>query len=166
MNVDVPAIIMQRYYRSQLVNNLRVLTTNEQALFTHEGSFVHHSGETMYFNVSISQKDQDFTIILQTNHFIFSSVVPSVKVEPVLSDMLTLMKTATANRNDIVEAYSNKQVIDYQQQVLEIFLQVAPESGTLADMDRLVSGNLDFSGFIDEGKSELPDTDEPNDVAQ
>lgn len=155
MNLDVPSIIMQRYYRNRLTNNLRVLNTDELAFFTYHSSYTHNSGETLSANITISEVDDKFTIVIQTDHFIFSSVVPLSKVEPVLYDMLTLMRSAKANRNEVVSAYSNKQVIDYQQQVLEIFEQVAPESGTLADMDRLISGNLDFSQFINEGNENI-----------
>ncbi len=155
MNLDVPSIIMQRYYRNQLVNNLRTLETDDMTYFVHHSNYVHFNGETMSANITISEVDEKYAIVIQTDHFILSSVTPLSKVEATLYDMLTLMRSAKANRNEVVTAFSNKQVIDYQQQVLEMFELVAPESGTLADMDRLITGNLDFSQFINEGNEDI-----------
>lgn len=154
LRVDVPTIIMQRYYRSALENNMQTLNFTDE-FFTYITTFTNQNKELQNLDISITQQQENYVIYLQSNQFVLTSTVKLADVQPVLYDMLVILRSAKADKNEIVSIYSNKQVIDYRQQVLEIFEQVAPSTGTLADMNRLVTEGGSFIDFLD------PEFDEP-----
>lgn len=155
--VDVANIIMQRYYRTQLVNNMRVIPSKESLIFQQTGLFNHINGDLLNYDIQIANSDEEYSILIRSNYFMLSAQMPLAKVEPVLFDMLVMLKTAEASRDVIVASVSNKQVVNYQQQTVEMFQQIAPESGTIGDMIRIMSGQLDFAEFIREGEDEFVD---------
>ncbi|NLA78804.1 MAG: hypothetical protein GX845_04565 [Erysipelothrix sp.] len=148
MNIDIPTIIMRRYYRYDLENNMRVFDL-EKDDYQYQGKFENFEGDELDFEVFINEDDQKYIILVHSNHVVLSSWVPLSNVPAILSDMLLLMRFTTVDEPKIVQTYSRKQIIDYQQQVLEMFEQVAPESGTLLDMDRLINGMIEFPDFED-----------------
>lgn len=146
LQLDVPSIISQRFYK----NNVKTQENSEvikNYFYEYSGTFIGEDGKTHPFSLRVSQMDDQYIIYIQSDQFILSSSAALSKVKPIVNDMIVVMRSASANKDKVISAYSNKQVINYQQQVLEIFEQVAPESGTLADMDRLIKGELDFSEY-------------------
>lgn len=154
LRVDVPTIIMQRYYRSALENNMQTLNFTDE-FFTYVTTFTNQNKELQNLDISITQQQENYVILLQSSQFVLTSTVKLADIQPILYDMLIILRSAKADKNEIISVYSNKQVIDYQQQVLEIFEQVAPTTGTLADMNRLVTQGGSYIDFIES------DFDEP-----
>lgn len=149
LQLDVPSIISQRFYRTALSKEAQE-TDMKIYFYEYEGIFISENNESHPLSLTIEQQDERYVIFMQSDQFIMSSFVKLSRVEDVLNDMIVVLRSAVASKDKIIIAYSNKQVINYQQQVLEMFEQVAPESGTLADMDRLIQGNLDFSEYVTE----------------
>lgn len=162
LQLDVPAIISQRFYRTSLTNSDQE-TIKKSYFYEFEGSFINKKTETRPISLTIQQQNGRYVIFMQSDHFILSSSVKLSRVEDVVNDMIVILRSAVAEKEKVIAEYSNKQVINYQQQVLEMFEQVAPESGTLADMDRLIQGKLDFSEYVTEGEEdgiEIPDSED------
>jgi hypothetical protein len=162
LQLDVPSIISQRFYRTNTAN--AVSETNDRLYYyEYEGSFVSEKDQTHPLTMTVSKNNDYYTIYMQSDNFILTSSVKLARVEAIVNDMIVILRSASAEKEKVVSAYSNKQVINYKQQVLEIFEQVAPESGTLADMDRLIQGVLDFSEYATEGEEDgaiIPDSEE------
>ena len=163
LNIDIPTIIMRRHYLHDLENNMRALDLR-QDIYTYSGKLETMKHDILDFEVLIGQEADRFTIVVHTSYFIVSACVPLALVKPILSDMITIVRFASADSSSIVKAYSRKQIIDYQQQVLEMFEQVAPEAGTLIDMDRLIKGEIDFSEL--EGYDLVPEQGDDEDQEQ
>lgn len=162
LQLDVPSIISERFYNSN-PSNTRQTTVNRTYFYEYEGTFVNESNESHSLALKIREQNNRYVIFIQSDHFVLSSSVTLSRVEDVVNDMIVILRSAVASQDKVISTYSNKQVINYQQQVLEMFEQVAPESGTLADMDRLIQGELDFSEYVTEGEEDgidIPDIEE------
>lgn len=170
MSVDAANIIMQRFYRTSLnANQLRKIPTYAQVVFDQSGQFTNSNKVTLNYRLIVSQLEESvYSIVLQSDAVLLSSVVQLPKIESTVFDMMTVAKSAKVNRETIVSMYSNKQIINYQRQTLELFEQIAPESGRVADMISIVEGNMNFNqDFLDDYFNDLePEepTDETNDV--
>lgn len=161
MSVDVPSIIMQRYYRDYLKNNMRVLEVSN-SFFSYTGSFKDYNNETQNIEIRIDQIGEKYVILLHSSQFVLTATTYYTDVSPMLHDMIIMLRSASANRNEIISVYSNKQEINYQRQIVDIFEQVAPDTGTLRDMDRLIRGEIDFSELINPD-IEIDEEEESND---
>lgn len=162
LQLDVPSIISQRFYRTNNANK-ETLETTQSYYYEYEGVFIDDKEETHPIKLTISENQDRFVIYIQSDNFILSSSVKLSRVEEIVNDMIVILRSAVARKDKVVVAYSNKQVINYRQQVLEIFEQVAPESGTLVDMDHLIKGELDFSQFDIEGQEDgIKNPETPN----
>jgi hypothetical protein len=147
MSVDVPSIIMQRYYRDYLQNNMRVLDVSN-SFFSYNGSFKNANNETQNIDIKIDRIDDRYVILLHSSQFVLTSTTDHTSISSLLYDMIILLRSALADRDQIISVYSNKQEITYERQMIDIFEQIAPETGTLVDMDRLIKGEIDFSELI------------------
>jgi len=146
MNLDIAAVVMYRFYRNELTNGLRPYTEVNRNWIDTRGTFRHATGEVISYRVTVWEFDLSIHVVtLQTNYFVFTAITPLAKIDAVLADMISIAKSAVTDRNEIISLYSNKQIINYQQQVVELFEQIAPDSGRIIDMINIMNGTLSFN---------------------
>lgn len=168
MSIDAANIIMQRFYRTSLNSNqLREIPTYAKVVFDQSGQYLSSNQVTLNYRLIVSQVDEYlYSIVLQSDAVLLSAVTPLALVETIVFDMMTVAKSTKVNRETVVSMYSNKQIINYQRQTLELFEQIAPESGRVADMISIVEGNMNFNqDFFDDYFNDL-EPEEPNDDIQ
>ena len=103
-----------------------------------------------------------YMVYVQNQDFLISSMLPLSKIQPVLTDMLIVLRSAKAQSNDIVSMFSNKVVVDYNRISKELIEFIAPESGTIVDMLKLITGDFDFDetlpdDYYDDDVIEIPE---------
>ena len=168
MSIDAANIIMQRFYRTSLNSNqLREIPTYAKVVFDQSGQYLSSNQVTLNYRLIVSQVDEYlYSIVLQSDAILLSAITPLALVETIVFDMMTVAKSTKVNRETVVSMYSNKQIINYQRQTLELFEQIAPESGRVADMISIVEGNMNFNqDFFDDYFNDL-EPEEPTDDIQ
>jgi len=134
MYLDVINILNQSYYRDES-QAIRKLLKTENAFYTTSGFYQSVSSTpTAYFVSSIKLSENTVLLSLQTEHFIFTSIHPLSISPDILYDMLRVARSTKIDRELILSAYSNREVIDFKTQSLNMFAQSGPESGTVVDM--------------------------------
>lgn len=162
LSLDAASIIMNRFYRVQLGGQLRKLYGTQNALAVKNGSFTDSLGVISDYRITILPYNDPWVMIYaQNNQFLVSSIVLKANIRPVLTDMLIVLRSAEAETNDIVNLFSNKVVVDYNRISRELLEFIAPESGTIVDMLKLISGDFDFDetipdDYYDDDIYELP----------
>lgn len=167
MSIDAANIIMQRFYRTSLNSNqLRNIPTYAQVVFDQSGQYLSSNQVTLNYRLIVSQVDEHlYSIVLQSDAVLLSAVTPLALVETIVFDMMTVAKSTKVNRETVVSMYSNKQIINYQRQTLELFEQIAPESGRVADMISIVEGNMNFNqDFLDDYFNDLEPAEPTDDI--
>jgi hypothetical protein len=162
LSLDIASIIMNRFYRVQLAGQLRPLYGSQQAIVIKNGSFKESNGMMSDYRIVVMKLSDDrYMTYVQNRNFLVSAILPKAKVQPVLTDMLIILRSAKAQSNDIVNLFSNKVVVDYNRISRELIEFIAPESGTIVDMLKLITGDFDFDetlpdDYYDDDVIEIP----------
>ena len=154
MYLDVINILNQSYYKDES-DVLRKILKVENAFYTTHGEYLDvMSIPSEYLVSAIKISDQTVLLSLQTENFIFMSVHPLSISADILYDMLRIARSTKINHALILATYSNREILDFKSQSLNMFAQSGPESGTVVDM---IKGDSDISfeeeyyeGFYDE----------------
>ncbi|MDP2812980.1 MAG: hypothetical protein Q8N92_00885, partial [Erysipelotrichaceae bacterium] len=141
----------------------RPLYGKQNALIAKKVSLNDINGASIDYRIVILPFSEDrYMVYVQSQEFLASAMLPLSKVQPVLTDMLIVLRSAQAQSNDIVNLFSNKIVIDYDRISKELIEFIAPESGTIVDMLKLITGDFDFDetlpdDYYDDDVIEIPD---------
>jgi len=139
-NVDVVGVLARQLYPSLLNRTLRTLT-QETPLIHRIGDYRSRNGMFYTYELKIVPVEDEYHLILRSYHTVLSSHVSLATLEPVLQDMITILMSTTINDNLIITAYSNTQDrFNVAKQSENLFNQLAPETGTIADMINLLEG--------------------------
>lgn len=163
LSLDIASIIMNRFYRIQLAGQLRPLYGTQNASVVKNGSFNENNGTVLDYRIVVLPFTEDQSMVyVQSQDFLISALLPKPKIQPVLTDMLIILRSAKAENNDIVNLFSNKVVVDYDRISKELIEFIAPESGTIVDMLKLITGDFDFDetlpdDYYDDDVIEVPD---------
>lgn len=155
MSLDVVNILNQAYYKHEN-ESLRDLLKEGVAFYTHTGTYLSNQYIPVDFKVNAAQiSDHLVLLILQTEHFVFTSIHPEAISPAILYDMLRVARSSHIAKETVLSTYSKREVINFKIQNLNMFAQVAPESGTVMDMIK----ELDDMDFTD-GNYEIGDPPE------
>lgn len=163
LSLDIASIIMNRFYRVQLAGQLRPLYGSQNALVNKNFSLKDSIGITSDYRIVVLPfLDDQYMVYVQNQAFLISALIPEAKIKPVLTDMLIILRSAKSESNDIVNLFSNKVVVDYSRISKELIQFIAPESGTIADMLKLITGDFDFDeslpdDYFDDDVIEIPE---------
>jgi hypothetical protein len=163
LSLDIASIIMNRFYRVQLAGQLRPLYGSQSSLVNKNFSLPNELGLMSDYRIVVLPFSEDqYMVYVQNQEFLISGLIKETKIQPVLADMLIILRSAKAQPNDIVNLFSNKVVVDYNRISKELIQFIAPESGTIADMLKLITGDFDFDeslpdDYFDDDIIEIPE---------
>lgn len=127
-------------------DSLRAIFKSSEALVNIEGKTMDAGGFDQSYKAQLFDlKDNSYLLVIQTQSALVSAKVESGLVEELAYRMLKLARSVLIDRPLILAAYSNAETFSYTKVNLNMFAQVAPESGTVVDM---ITG--DQSNLLDE----------------
>lgn len=133
LNIDVASIISQKYYGDQAT--LRDVDTFSNRIFEKEGVFVSSSDVVRDYRYRLYElTDKQYGILLQTSNLLAVAVVPLGEVYTVSFEMMMLVRGCRIDEEAVASRYSQKELINYQKETLEIFEKIYPENGLLSEM--------------------------------
>lgn len=154
MYLDVINILNQSYYKDE-TGTLRKLLKTENAFYTTSGTYLNTTNvPTAYLVSAIKLSDKTVLLSLQTENFIFMSIHPLSISPDILYDMLRIARSTKINKDLVLSTYSNREIVDFKSQSLNMFAQAGPESGTVIDMvkeeDDISFEEEFYEGFYDD----------------
>jgi len=136
LNIDVAAVISKKYYTTVQLNNLRQLDAFENLVFEKEGSFPTATNIVRNYRYRLYQvSNKEYGILLQTSNLICVALVPIGDVLNVTTDMFLLVRSVRVDEDAVVSAYSQKELINYEKETLDLFDKLYPDEGLLIDLN-------------------------------
>lgn len=151
MNLDVVGILNAQSDLAS-ANVLRSTVNTTQSMIALSGVTSDLKGLDLAYEVSVNELSTNRVLLtLQSESFIFSSILPIALVPETAFEMLRIARSASVQSEAILATYSNKEIINYQKETLDMFAQLAPESGTVVDMIEGEDVNLFDDAYYDAG---------------
>lgn len=133
MTLDVMNIIHRNTFEK--IAELRSVFSLDKDIIAIEGKSLSSLGFEQYYRAQLFQlNNQEYLVVIQTQDALLSSKVDVGAVGNIAYDMLRLARTLKIQRPSILAAYSNAETFNYQKINLNMFTQMAPETGTVLDM--------------------------------
>ncbi len=155
-NVDVVGVIAKQLYKSSLNNSLRTITL-DTPLIHYIGEYSNYQGKMQSYEFKLSSQENRYTMMLRSFDIVLTANVALANVESVLNDMIVILKNSSVNHDLIISLYTKgEDRLDFQSQTENLFNQLAPESGTIADMINLLKGPPTLEELLREYQ-DLPD---------
>lgn len=133
MNLDVIDVISDTYYDTS--RSFKSMLAASKDLTNFESSFVNKKGDPVTYRVSVLKvSDSLILLTLEGGYFMFTAITPLSLSSEILFDMITIAKSCEVNKDKVLLAYSTRESIDYKKETIDMFSQIAPESGTVLDM--------------------------------
>lgn len=135
MNLDIVSVLSEKFYATESADPLRAYTLASEPLFKLTGTFKDLKSVENAYLVTVNAIEKNVVLLtLQTKYFVFSAVIPMAAAGEVAYDMMKIVRTCTINSDEVITLYSNRETFSYTKETLEIFSQLAPESGKIIDM--------------------------------
>ncbi len=133
MNLDVIDVISNSYYDTS--KTFKSMLASSENLTSFDGDFINSSGDFVNYRVNImSITDHLILLTLESGYFVFTTITPISLSTELLHDMISIARTCRVDSPAVLLAYSTRESIDYQRETLDMFSQIAPESGSVLDM--------------------------------
>ncbi|KAF0226343.1 MAG: Uncharacterized protein FD133_1587 [Erysipelotrichaceae bacterium] len=133
MNLDVIDVISDTYYDS--TKTFKSMLAATQNVMTFDGNFLNSKDEPITYRVSVLEiTENKIMLTLEGGYFMFVAITPLALSTEILADMIQIARTSTVDSEAVLLSYSARESIDYKKETLDMFNQIAPESGTILDM--------------------------------
>ena len=133
MNLDVIDVISDSYYdNSKTLKSMLAATEN---VMTFSGIFLNSKNEPVPYLVSVLElAENKIMLTLEGGYFMFVAITPIALSSDILTNMIQIARTCSVDSAAVLLSYSTRESIDYKKETLDMFNQIAPESGTILDM--------------------------------
>lgn len=113
------------------------------------------------YTVSVYQINDRWYAWLQGGYVVLSGSSNAVGIIRMAEEMLRIARTVTVNTNAVLAAYSRRETITYHARKVELFTNIAPESGEISELfsDRYSAGSTGGNEMPASGGGRI-DTDE------
>jgi hypothetical protein len=141
MNLDIVSVLSDRFYTTEKIELLRAFIAASTPIYKKEDATFDLDHKSLPYAATIVPVSGNAVMIsLQTRYFLFSAIAPFTLASDLLYDMLLIARTCRVNADQVVLRYSSRETINYQKETLDIFSQLAPESGKVIDMISVNTG--------------------------
>lgn len=151
MNLEIIDVISDSYYiEATSTRSFKSMVAATENLTTIDRTFMNSAGNEVGYRVSILHVNDNLILLtMEGGYFYFTAITPLSISAEILYDMIKIARTAIVDNAAVLLAYSTRESIDYKKENLDMFSQIAPESGTILDM---ISGGQPIE--IPEGQTE------------
>ena len=142
MNLNVADIINAQYYDDQYLSDDGFF--NEDYLFYEKsGSYSSYDEIEKQYIYRLYKYDEEYVLYLKTSDMNYYGNVKVSDIRDVTSELFVIAKSTKVNNEEVINIYSNKEIISYQKKQINLFDAVLPNNGELSDMlvDDAVIGN-------------------------
>lgn len=103
---------------------------------------INNKDETINNTVVIEQlADNQYLLYLKSKEMFFISSIPKASIENILEKMIIISRTVNVDKKKVIAQFSNKEEMNFEREVIELFSESVPEEGFLKDIYE--SGNED-----------------------
>lgn len=78
--------------------------------------------------------ENQFLLYLKAEEMFFVSSAPKASLKNILEKMLVVSRTVAIDKKEVISQFSNKEQINYEKEVIELFSESVPEKGFIRDI--------------------------------
>lgn len=133
MNINIPNIINMRFYKDQVLKD-EGFFKDENKVYETRGEFSNPSNEPTAYFFKMYKHDDVYLLHLATSELNLYGYAGKAESVLLAGKMFELAKACDVAKSDIVNDFSNKNVIDYTRKSIDLFKTYFPESGRVDDL--------------------------------
>lgn len=130
MNLNIESLINQKYYTDADENADSFIDASAYG----NGEYIDYWNQTHTYEVDIYNQNDYYVTVFKSDTVEFYAVSDAVKSVELAGEMLKMARSVSVNTSEIISAYSYKETIDYENEKVELFQSVAPESGRIEEL--------------------------------
>ena len=148
MNLDVGRIINDEYYHENEISENISIYAKDYLVYDLNGTVL-----DSVFKLNVYQCDQLYLLELAINNVTFNACVKLDYVSETLRKMLIIGNSVLTNNNEIIDNLSNKDVIEFHKEKIDLFQIIIPKDGRL---EELINPKLNI-GFEKDDSKDIDD---------
>lgn len=133
MNLNTAQIVNEKLYAGAAVEQLSL--SGGEVLAQSQGETTDVSGAVLSYSAVLSTAENGRVMVtLTTRHFTFTGQSDQTAAPSLAGEMLKIARTAKADEEAVINAYTSRNKISYVKQNLNLFEDEIPESGPIEEM--------------------------------
>lgn len=156
MNLNIASLINQKYYADAKDDTDSFLDCAASS----SGEYEDYWNETHSFEIHIYNLDEYYVTVFSSDTVEFYAVSDPIKAAELASEMLKMARSVTVNTSEVIAAYSYKETVDYENEKIELFKSVAPESGRIEELFEDYSESTEVEEKNESEPKQITTTDE------
>ncbi len=125
MNLNIPNILGNANEDSKL---------SSSTVYENSGEYIDYNEVSHHYDLYIYEVSYGKIIQLTTDYMVFYSVCSQNEVPSLVEVMLDIAKTIKIDENKIKVDYSDRELITYKREQLELFKNITPENGAVDEL--------------------------------
>ena len=159
MNLNIANIINTRYYPKQVLND-EGFFNEEYLIYISEGDYETYTGEKKDYIYRLYDYEGTYVLHLCTSDMNYYGTVAAEDIGIVTRHLLTIARNSEVNSDEVVSAFSNKDVIVYKKKQINLFDTSIQNNGDIANLlidDAIIGDGIYRDGQIEEDDSQPAD---------
>lgn len=129
---------------SEIMNNkLEEIRVDDEAfVLVKDFETVNNQDQKINNTIIIEQLGENqFLLYLKAEEMFFVSSAPKASLKNILEKMLVVSRTVAIDKKEVISHFSNKEQINYEKEVIELFSESVPEKGFIRDIYESETGD-------------------------
>ena len=152
MNLNISGIINSRYYPNSHHGD-EGFFDDEYLIYSSDGSYFGFEGESKSYTYRLYDYEGTYVLHLRTNDMNYYGTVAAEDIEAVTSHLLTIARNTSVDHDEIVSAFSNKDVIVYKKKQINLFDTSISNNGDIANL--LIDDAIIGDGIYRDGQTDI-----------
>lgn len=133
MNLNIAAIVKgNKFYTKDISDD--GFFNSKYLVYSNSGSFNDNTDSETLYTLNIYSSNDQYAVCLYTSGVNFYCFTSSETILNLVRRLFIISKSVLVDREAILKAYSNEDVIDYSKSQIDLFEQVMPTEGYLSDL--------------------------------
>lgn len=133
MNLNIPSIINNVFYTDSVFDDDGFFI-KDNLIHESSGTFIKNDGSESNYFVKVYKDGESYLIQVKTNELNFYANTNMYEIEGVIKHIFLMAQSVEIDPTKIINAYSAKEVIDYQKKQVDLFEYMVPSEGYLNDL--------------------------------
>lgn len=117
---------------------------SQYLIYSNNGQFIKNDSTDSLYSLKVYSNDNEYLQYLVTDDLVFYCLSDIYDAFDCLKHMFIIAKSCNANRDAIIENYSNKDVIDFVRRQVDLFEYDSPDSGLLSELVSHSGGTVEI----------------------
>jgi hypothetical protein len=144
VSLNVQNVVKDKYYNDAQVVGSYPVSQGEDRYYQDGVMTDYNDLQFSYYFSAVKLADNDYYLQLQTNYLSFGAIAPKAAIEKTIDAMVMIARTMRISYDLVAVDYANREVVSFEKSTVDLFQQIAPESGRFVDV--MKDSKWDFRG--------------------